>query len=161
MNLITTKWFEKKTFVFAWIALFFPVGLYGLWQNQTDFDTQKKWMITVGCILALLILGDSIYFIFCLFSIMAYISWADQSIEDKTRWMLSGFFALLALLLLVLIITVPAGYESSYYDTMIDQSGNSTYSNTTINHSINGSYVGDGNCSYVTSPSGVSFKSCD
>ena len=92
---------------------------------------------------------------------MAYISWADQSIEDKTRWMLSGFFALLALLLLVLIITVPEGYESSYSNTMIDQSGNRPYADTTIDHSINGSYVSDGNCSYVTSPSGVSFKSCD
>lgn len=161
MNLISTKWFEKKVFVFAWLVLFFPVGLYGLWQNQTDFDTSKKWMITIGCILALLFLGDSIYFIFCLFSIMAYISWIDQSIEDKTRWMLSGFFALLALLFLVLIIAEPEGYESSYSNTTIAPSGNSSYSDTIIDHSSNGSYVSDGRCSYVTTPSGVSFKSCD
>lgn len=50
----TTKWYDNKSTVILLCIFFFPVGLYGLWQNQS---ISKGWKIAVTAFYALIVLS--------------------------------------------------------------------------------------------------------
>ncbi len=54
MENTTTKWYDKKSTVILLLIFFFPVGLYGLWKNQS---IAKSWKIGVSVFYALIVLS--------------------------------------------------------------------------------------------------------
>ncbi len=50
-----TKWYDKKGLVILLCVIFFPVGLYGLWKNQS---ISKGWKIGVTIFWGLVVLGN-------------------------------------------------------------------------------------------------------
>jgi hypothetical protein len=48
------KWFDKKFWVFFWLIIFFPVGLYALWRNSL-FSRNAKLIITAIVVVLVMI----------------------------------------------------------------------------------------------------------
>lgn len=50
-----TKWYDKDVWVYVWLVLFFPVGLYGLYKNETIGRGIKY---TIYGVFSILIIGN-------------------------------------------------------------------------------------------------------
>ena len=56
-NTVSHRWQDRRSLVHAWLLLFFPIGLYGLW-TSTRFEQSRKWQFT-GAVAAALVLGSA------------------------------------------------------------------------------------------------------
>jgi len=80
------RWQDSRTMVIAWLMLFFPVGLYGVWAGKV-FDVRKSWMITGGIVVVLLILQGTLISLLVAFlgaPASVYLVWRDKSLSRVT-----------------------------------------------------------------------------
>lgn len=52
---LKNKWYDKDVWVYVWLVLFFPVGLYGLYKNET---IGKGIKYTIYVVFSILIVGN-------------------------------------------------------------------------------------------------------
>lgn len=88
--------------VYAWLLLFFPVGLYGLWTGSA-FAQNRKWQLT-GIVVAVLVIGSA-GFINLLIALVGaplavFLLWRDPGVERKTLRNFAIGAAVIALLAL-------------------------------------------------------------
>ncbi len=48
------RWQDRRSLVYAWLLLFFPVGLYGLWTSRV-FDDRQKWRFSAAVAVVLVV----------------------------------------------------------------------------------------------------------
>ncbi len=108
------KWQNHKTLLYAWLLIFFPIGLYGLWTG-TLFDTQKKWMITAGVVVVLIVTGAGFNALlaFILAPLAVFLLWKDNSIQRPTVYKFAG--GAVILFLLFIAAPSPQGSDCTYY----------------------------------------------
>ncbi len=83
---ISQRWQDRRSLVYAWLLLFFPVGLYGLWSG-TAFAQNRKWQLT-GAVVAVLVIGSA-GFINLLIGLVGaplavFLLWRDPEISRAT-----------------------------------------------------------------------------
>ena len=48
------RWQDRRSLVYAWLLLFFPVGLYGLWTSRV-FEDRQKWQFSAAVAVVLVV----------------------------------------------------------------------------------------------------------
>ncbi len=108
------SWQNHKTLLYAWLLIFFPIGLYGLWTGSL-FDTRKKWMITGGVVLVFLLTGAGFNALLALIlaPLAVILLWKDTSIQRPTVYK----FGAGAAVIFLLFIAAPAqqGDDCTYF----------------------------------------------
>lgn len=79
------SWVDSRTLVIAWLMVFFPVGLYGLWKGNL-FD--RNWKIGITVLVAALFVVAGINFtnpvyVFALFPAALILMWRDAAVARK------------------------------------------------------------------------------
>ncbi|HFQ15714.1 MAG TPA: hypothetical protein ENK41_05105, partial [Rhodobacteraceae bacterium] len=80
-------WYDKRSLVWAWLLVFFPVGLYAVWKSRL-FDRQRKWVVTGIVVGIVLLFGGSgaldavVALIFA--PLAVYLCWRDPQISRPT-----------------------------------------------------------------------------
>ena len=80
------RWQDRPSLVYAWLLLFFPLGLYGLWSSGL-MEPRRKWQITgvVGVLLVLGSVGLLNYLYALVFAPAAiWLLWRDKTISRTT-----------------------------------------------------------------------------
>lgn len=125
------SWKQQRSLVFAWLLLFFPVGLYALWSGDL-VDRKRKWMIT-GAVAAVLVVATSTFlslvYALILVPLALWILWRDPEIS---RAMFNRFAIGGALAALLTLFSLPGqtGQENTPDDdscAAVRTSGNCTY----------------------------------
>lgn len=97
-------WYVSKTLVIAWVLIFFPVGLYGVWKSD-DFIKNVKFGISVACVMGFFSLGinfTSPIYMFGLFPIALVLLWRDKDISNMlTMKFAAAYPVVLAFALLI------------------------------------------------------------
>lgn len=98
------NWYASKTLVIAWVLVFFPVGLYGVWKSD-DFIKNVKFGISVACVMGFFSLGinfTSPIYMFGLFPIALVLLWRDKDISNMlTMKFAAAYPVVLAFALLI------------------------------------------------------------
>ncbi len=96
------RWQERASLLFAWLLLFFPIGLYGLW-SSTLFAQNRKWQITGAVVLVLVVTSAGLFnllYALLLVPLAIWLLWRDRDLSRTTfRYFAvgGGVAALLAL----------------------------------------------------------------
>jgi len=80
----TDQWYASKILVIAWVLVFFPVGLYGVWKSD-DFIRNVKFGVTVACIMGFFSLGINFsnpLYLFVLFPIALVLLWRAPEVSN-------------------------------------------------------------------------------
>ena len=95
-----THWTNNKTLVYTWMLFLFPVGLYAVWTGSL-FDKSMKWKITIGVILAAILLSNidptGLIYPFIMLPAGLYLCWKDPAIAKKTTYAFAGAAVILIL----------------------------------------------------------------
>jgi hypothetical protein len=96
------SWVDNRTLVIAWLMVFFPVGLYGLWKGNL-FD--RNWKIGITVLVAALFLVAGINFtnpiyVFALFPGALVLMWRDAAIARKVIYRFAACWPVVVMLFL-------------------------------------------------------------
>ena len=125
------SWKQRPRLVFAWLLLFFPVGLYALWSGNL-VDRKRKWMIT-GAVAAILLVATSTFlnllYALILVPLALWILWRDPEISRPIFYRFAAGGALAALLTLFNLPgqTVQESTPEGGSCAAVQTSGNCTY----------------------------------
>ncbi len=127
----TLHWYSKKPLLIAWLLVFFPVGLYGLWKGP-HFDKNWKIGITVAVVVLFALTGFRLInplMAFVLFPIALYLLWTATDVAPNITYRFAGAWVVVALLTLVNLAAPAPGsgpVQGGYCAAVITE-GNCTY----------------------------------
>ena len=80
-----SNWYDSKTLVIAWVLVFFPVGLYGVWKSD-DFIRNVKFGVSVACVIGFFGLGINFVhplYVFVMYPTALFLLWRAPEISKK------------------------------------------------------------------------------
>jgi len=105
------QWYDSKTLVIAWVLVFFPVGLYGVWKSD-DFIRNVKFGISVACVIGFFSLNINFshpLYAFVMFPAALYLLWRAPDITKKLTIRFALAYPIVLLLALYQLGNTPVG----------------------------------------------------
>lgn len=109
-------WKDNRTFVIAWLLVFFPVGLYGLWKGNC-FDSNWKVGLTVLVVVVFLVMGMRLVhpaYVFLFYPAALFVLWQDKGVKRATFYKFAGGWAVVFVLFVMNGLAGPASYQDLY-----------------------------------------------
>lgn len=136
-----TPWYNKQALLIAWLLVFVPVGLFGLWKTSV-FQKNIKIVIAIGVVILLFAglfnAGNPVH-PFVLFPIAIYLLWKSS---DVRRTVTMRFAAAWVVVVILFLMSALLGGGSNNDDYI----GGSCSAATTEG---NCTYFRDDNCNVI------------
>ncbi len=127
-----TPWYNNQALLIAWLLVFVPVGLFGLWKTSI-FQKGQKVGIAIGVVILLFAgvfnTGNAIY-PFVLFPIAIYLLWKSTDVTRSTTMRFAAAWAVIVGLFM-----------------LNGQQGGGSYNDDNIGGSCS-AVITEGNCTY-------------
>ena len=127
-----TPWYNNQALLIAWLLVFVPVGLFGLWKTSI-FQKGLKVGIAIGVVILLFAgvfnTGNAIY-PFVLFPIAIYLLWKSTDVTRSTTMRFAAAWAIIVGLFM-----------------LNGQQGGGSYNDDYIGGSCS-AVITEGNCTY-------------